>query len=420
MLRVGLTGGIACGKSVVLRRLRDRGIATIDLDLVSRAVTGPGSECLARLVRVFGASILSADGSLDRKALGALVFADAEARARLNAIVHPAVRAEEERLAGSLGREAPLLVVDGALLLEAGVHLRFDRLAVVHCAPAIQLVRLRARDGLDEAAALARIEAQMPLAEKRRYAHYDLDSSGTVAETEERADRLGEKIEELARAPVTRIAVASSRVAACLRHGPAGGAAPLRPIALLRELALSASLELSRIAELAGAAEGEPWHRFESRSPPHPAMLAVPSVLWALLRRGEDAELLDYAMVSVARACGAPAPVCAAACAFAAILAHIAATGRIGADLPSLASEAEKRARRWCYAEPEPRWRGAVAAAVARPSDPAAARDLASATGADPGMAGALVGLAAPGPSEAADAELARLLSALERNALGV
>jgi dephospho-CoA kinase len=419
MLRVGLTGGIACGKSVVLRRLRDRGIATIDLDLVARAVTGPGSECLARVVRVFGASILSADGSLDRKALGALVFADAEARARLNAIVHPAVRAEEERLAGSLAGGASALVVDGALLLEAGVHLRFDRLAVVHCAPAIQLGRLRARDGLDEAAALARIETQMRLALKRQYAHYDLDSSGTLAETERRADGLAEEIEELARAPVTRIAVASRRVAACLRHGPAGGGSELRPTALLREIALSGRLEMPRIAELAGAADAEPWYRFESTSPPHPAMLAVATVLWALLRRGADAELLDYAMLSVARASGAPAPVCATTCAFAAILAQIAVTGRIGADLLSLAGDAEARAQRWCNAVPEPAWRGVVAAAAAHPSDPVAARESASSAGADAGMAGALVGLAAPAPGEAVDGELARLLTALEQNALG-
>ena len=163
MLRVGLTGGIACGKSHVLRRLAGHGLQTLDLDAVARDVTAPGSPALQEISGAFGAGVLGPDGSLDRAALAALVFADAAARARLNAIVHPRVRAEEARRAEDVaGRGAAVLVTDAALLVEAGAHLRFDRLVVVHCDPGQQLERLRARDGLDEGAARARVLAQMP------------------------------------------------------------------------------------------------------------------------------------------------------------------------------------------------------------------------------------------------------------------
>jgi dephospho-CoA kinase len=417
MLRVGLTGGIACGKSVVLRRLRDRGIATIDLDDVSRSVTRPGSECLARIAEAFGGRILAADGSLDRKALGALVFADPEARARLNAIVHPAVRSEEARLAASLAREGSPLVVDGALLVEARVHLRFDRLVVVHCPRELQVRRLRARDGLEEGEALARIEAQMPLAEKRRYAHYELETSGTVPETERRADRLADETRALAGSPATRITLTTARVAACLRHGPSEGAPALGAMALLREIARPDRIEMSTVARLAGAPAGRPWYRTASAHPPHPAAVAVPIVLWALARRGLDAEFLAYAVASVARAAGAPASTVATACAFAEVLAHVAAIGGIRGDLTALADEAERRARRWSDTSPERAWRAAVAVAAAHPDDPVAAR-AAAAAGADADMAGALVGIAAPPSNDPLDAALAAQLTALEQVAL--
>ena len=180
VLRVGLTGGIACGKSRVRRRLAAAGFGTLDLDAVAHEMIAPGGPAYDDVVAAFGRGILAADGTVDRKALGARVFADAAARAELNALVHPRVRDEEARRAAAhAAAGGRVFVTDAALLVEAGLHLRFDRLVVVDCEGGEQLRRLVARDGIDEAAARARIEAQMPAAEKRRFAHIALDASGT-------------------------------------------------------------------------------------------------------------------------------------------------------------------------------------------------------------------------------------------------
>ena len=190
MLRVGLTGGIACGKSHVLRRLAARGFPTLDLDQASRDVVAPGEPALAAIAEAFGRRVLGPNGALDRAALGAIVFADAGARARLNAIVHPRVRAAEAAWAAARAAAgASVAVTDAALIVETGAHLRFDRVVVVHCDPVEQLARLRARDGLDEAAARARVAAQMPVAEKRLFGHFEVDTSGAVTETEARSRR---------------------------------------------------------------------------------------------------------------------------------------------------------------------------------------------------------------------------------------
>ena len=147
----------------MLRRLAELGCRTLDLDAVAREVTAPGGEALGEIVEAFGSGVLDARGALDRAALAALVFADARVRVRLNRIVHPRVRAAEALWAAGFAVEsATVLVTDGALLIESGVHLHFDRLVVVHCTPELQLRRLCERDGLDEAAARARIEAQLP------------------------------------------------------------------------------------------------------------------------------------------------------------------------------------------------------------------------------------------------------------------
>jgi dephospho-CoA kinase len=129
MLRVGLTGGIACGKSHVSRRLASHGLHVLDLDAVAHAITAPGGTAYDDVVRVFGRGIVGADGAIDRKALGARVFADPEALGRLNALVHPRVRDEESRRAGELAGTEAVLVTDAALLVESGMHTRFDRLS---------------------------------------------------------------------------------------------------------------------------------------------------------------------------------------------------------------------------------------------------------------------------------------------------
>ena len=144
MLRVGLTGGIASGKSRVLERFAAAGFVTLDLDRVAHDVMAPGGAAHAAVLAAFGRGVRAADGSIDRKKLGPIVFGDAEARERLNAIVHPCVRDEEaRRLAAVPARAGAVSVSDAALLVESGGHLRYDRLVVVWCSPEEQLRRLR-------------------------------------------------------------------------------------------------------------------------------------------------------------------------------------------------------------------------------------------------------------------------------------
>ncbi len=179
MLRVGLTGGIAVGKSYVSALLRELGCHVFDADDIARAVVQPGMPALNDIVAAFGPEVLAADGTLDRAKLGRLVFADAEARSRLNAIVHPRVHAEQDRLLREVEARDPhgIAVVDAALLIESGGYRRFDVVVVVWCRPEIQLARLMARNGLSREEAAQRIAAQMPSEEKRRYADFEIDTS---------------------------------------------------------------------------------------------------------------------------------------------------------------------------------------------------------------------------------------------------
>ncbi len=179
MLRVGLTGGIAVGKSYVSALLRELGCYVFDADDIARAVVQPGMPALNDIVAAFGPEVLAADGALDRAKLGRLVFADAEARSRLNAIVHPRVHAEQDRLLREVEARDPhgIAVVDAALLIESGGYRRFDVVVVVWCRPEIQLARLMARNGLSREEAAQRIAAQMPSEEKRRYADFEIDTS---------------------------------------------------------------------------------------------------------------------------------------------------------------------------------------------------------------------------------------------------
>jgi dephospho-CoA kinase len=223
LLRVGLTGGIASGKSHVLRRLEAAGLATVDLDVVAHAVIAPGGAAFADVVEAFGPSILDRAGAIDRKALGAIVFAAPEARARLDAIVHPRVREQEAEMARAAESSgARVLVTDAALLVETGLHLRFDRLVVTWCPPAAQLARLRARDGIEEAAAQARLRAQMPIGEKRAFAHFVIDTAGTPGDTDAQVAALAPRLLALDPPPPLRLPeerVASRRVRRWARAG---------------------------------------------------------------------------------------------------------------------------------------------------------------------------------------------------------
>ena len=179
MLRVGLTGSIAVGKSYVSSELRAANCPVLDADETARAVVLPGTPGLAAVVAAFGASVLRADGTLDRARLGALVFGDDAARVRLNAILHPLIfAAQDEWLRGREAKDTcEVAVVDAALLIESGGYRRFDKLIVVHCAPEVQLERLMKRDGLKHAEAVRRIAAQMPQSEKVHYANYLIDTT---------------------------------------------------------------------------------------------------------------------------------------------------------------------------------------------------------------------------------------------------
>ena len=188
MIVWGLTGNIACGKSAVEQTLRDAGVPVIDADVVAREVVAPGSEGLAAVVDAFG-DVLGPDGALDRKALARVVFGDPEARRRLEAITHPRIFTRMgEHLAALSDAGAQIAVVSAALMVESGSWRNYAGLAVVVCAPEVQLARLRARDGLTLAEAQARIDSQMPQSEKAARAsvllYNDSDLAALTAQVE--------------------------------------------------------------------------------------------------------------------------------------------------------------------------------------------------------------------------------------------
>lgn len=196
VLRVGLTGGIATGKSYVTQRLHEAGLPTIDADRLAREAVAPGSAGLRAVVQRFGPEMLTEGGALDRARLGAVVFADAGARGDLEAIVHPDVRRRidewQKRLAAN-GYRGPV-VADIPLLFEARRTADFDVIVVVACDPATQRARLMERDGLSGAAADQRLAAQWPIAEKVRGAHYVIRTDGTFADTDA---QVGELVSQL-------------------------------------------------------------------------------------------------------------------------------------------------------------------------------------------------------------------------------
>jgi dephospho-CoA kinase len=201
LLRAALTGGIATGKSYVRARVAGHGIPTLDADTLARDAVAPGSPGFTDVVARFGEAVVAPDGSLDRKALGAVVFADPRARADLEAIVHPRVR---EATATWLDRLAiageSLAIVDIPLLFETGRDRDFDRVIVTSCPRSQQVTRVVERDGLTPAQAEARIDAQLPTDDKVRRADFVIDTGGTFGDTNRQVDRVVEKLLELAAA----------------------------------------------------------------------------------------------------------------------------------------------------------------------------------------------------------------------------
>ncbi len=200
MLRVGLTGGIASGKSTVAAMLESLGAHLVDSDVLARQVVAPGSEGLKEIEDAFGPGVVGPGGALDRAALRQVVFNDAAKREELNNIVHPKIRALAakalERLA--VANPAGVAVVDVPLLFEVGWSGGYDCTVVVYVPPAMQIKRLMARDGVDETAAEAALRAQLPIEDKRRRADFLVDNSGSVAETRKQVKELWVRLKGLA------------------------------------------------------------------------------------------------------------------------------------------------------------------------------------------------------------------------------
>ncbi len=180
---IGLTGGIASGKSLVSEELARRGAALVDADQVSRELTRPGSPVLAELVEAFGPDILQSDGVLDRKGLAGRVFGDPRALDRLNQITHPAIWKEIHHQLGELSQTHPVVVLVAPLLLEHGGERYVDQVWVVHVRPEVQLERLMRRDGLSAEQAEARRSAQISASERLQRADVVIDNSGSPEET---------------------------------------------------------------------------------------------------------------------------------------------------------------------------------------------------------------------------------------------
>jgi dephospho-CoA kinase len=179
MLKVGLTGSIAVGKSFVLGVLSELGCRVLDADATAREMVAAGTPGLKAVVEAFGAEVLTPAGELDRAKLGSLVFADEQQRLRLNSILHPFIIAAQDEQIREWENEDPdgIAVIDAALMIESGGYRRFDKLIVVHCRPEVQLERLMMRDGIGRQDAEKRIAAQMPQEEKKKFANFLIDTS---------------------------------------------------------------------------------------------------------------------------------------------------------------------------------------------------------------------------------------------------
>lgn len=199
MLRVGLTGGIASGKSTVAAMLREHDYLVFDADAIAHELLEPGQTTYDAVVREFGEGIVGAGGAIDRGKLGAIVFADPAKRACLNSIIHPCIREVSEDWFTRLDRPGgpAMAFEDAALILEAGMRKFFDHVVVCWCRPEQQLERLKER-GLSTAQAQRRIASQMPIDEKRRLADDVIDCSGSIEETKRQVEALVVRLKHVA------------------------------------------------------------------------------------------------------------------------------------------------------------------------------------------------------------------------------
>lgn len=194
---IGLTGGIASGKSSVAAVLSRLGVSVIDADMLAREVVARGSEGLADIVAAFGPDVLDAEGNLDRERMGQRVFGDEQARKTLQAITHPRIgQLSAQRIAEAHAGATPYVVYEAPLLVEVGAHKGMDALIVVAASPGMQIARTGTRDGLDPAQARQRIDAQLPLAKKLEVADYVIHNDGSLADLERAASAVHAQILE--------------------------------------------------------------------------------------------------------------------------------------------------------------------------------------------------------------------------------
>jgi dephospho-CoA kinase len=205
MLKVGLTGGYATGKSLVAKELERLGCHLIYADELGHQVLQPGGEVYAATIETFGREIVNADGTIDRRRLGEIVFDSPELLEKLSALVHPAVIRLEERLLEELQRQDPhgIAVVEAAILIETGRYAVFDRVILTTCDEETQIARGMKRDHATREQVLARLGKQLPLQEKQRHAHYVVDTSGPKEETARQVQRVYRELKEIAEARQT-------------------------------------------------------------------------------------------------------------------------------------------------------------------------------------------------------------------------
>ena len=200
MLRVGLTGGIAAGKSTAGRMFAELGCHLINSDDITHQLFEPGQAVHSAVAGAFGKRILAPDGRIDRRILGEIVFSDPAARAKLNGLVHPAVIQRHREWLEEKEQQDPqgVAIVDAALMIEVGTYKNYDKIIVVTCTPGIQRQRLRTRSNLTEEQIDARILAQMPMEEKVKFADFVIDSSGDLSKTRRQVEEISSKLQEFA------------------------------------------------------------------------------------------------------------------------------------------------------------------------------------------------------------------------------
>jgi dephospho-CoA kinase len=200
MLRVGLTGGIASGKSTVSRMFAGLGCKVIDSDRITRQLFEPGNPVNAAVVETFGRRVVALDGSIDRKVLGELVFDNADLRQKLNSIVHPAInQRQSDFLAQAAAEDSHAIgIVEAALIVEVGTYKNYDKIIVVTCLPKIQRERLRDRSGLTPEQIETRIASQMPLEEKVKVADFVIDNSGDIGRTRQQVEEVYRQLRAIA------------------------------------------------------------------------------------------------------------------------------------------------------------------------------------------------------------------------------